>query len=172
MLKISASVYAQGVLEWSATNKLTIDDFRLAIPDSARKQTLILTLSLETHLDKDEIKNLKTFNAQIVNVFSPKDSWIDWTDASRLRYANTLFDLNEWHARELRKRCNQNRNAILAGNSQKIKDQVQKELGRIRQQYDAETDYGNNPLSQMNWETLITDRLTALSDYCKTCGSR
>lgn len=72
-------------------------------------------------------------------------------------------------ARELRKRLNENRKLVLAGEYQSIQEDVSKEFEKIRQDYDNESNYGNNAIGQMNWETRITERIHSLGDFCKTC---
>jgi hypothetical protein len=163
------STTGQDKLEWSETRKLTVNDFKDTPPDPSTGQTLIANFGLETNLKKEEIENLKTFNRQVTNLFSPNNSWIDWTDKSRLLYAITLFDLNEWMTRELRKRLNENRKLVLAGQHQSIQEEVRKEFEKIRQDYNNESNYGNNAIGQINWETRISERILSLGDYCKTC---
>lgn len=163
--------YAQERLEWSEKQKLTVNDFKGPTPDPSTKQTLIFNLGTETSLSNADIGNLKTFNGQVANVFSPTRSWIDWTVKSKLTYANTLFDLNEWKVREIRRRLNESRELVLAGDYQWILEAVDKEFEQIQLQYDGESDYGNNPIGQLKWESRIHERLQALADYCKGCGS-
>lgn len=161
----------QDRLEWSETRKLTVNDFKGTPPDPSTKQTLIANIGLEVNLNPSELKNLKTFNRQVTNLFSPANSWIDWREKSRLRYAITLFDLNEWKAREIRKKLNENRESVLAGQYQEIHEKMNSEFARIREEYDNESDFGNNLMGQMNWETRINERLVALADFCKACDS-
>ena len=160
---------AQDRIEWDANKKLTVNDFKRTPPDPSTKQSLIAKKGIESNFNKDEVKNLKSFNGQITNYFYPNDSWILWTDASRLRYFQTCFDIDEWMARTLRKRCNDNRELILKGEYEKIRTAVESEFKAIREQYDAETEYGEDAVGQMNWERKISDQLLWYSDYCKTC---
>lgn len=160
---------AQDKLEWSETRKLTVNDFKATPPDQSTGQSLIANFGLEINLKKQEIENLKSFNRQVTNLFSPQNSWIDWTDKSRLRYAITLFDLNEWMARELRKRLNENRKLVLAGQYESIQEEVRKEFEKIRQDYDHASNYGNYAMGQLNWEKKINERIFSLGEYCKTC---
>ncbi len=166
---MTLSAAGQDRLEWSQTRKLTVNDFKGTPPDPSTGQSLIANFGLEINLKKEEIENLKTFNRQVTNLFSPNNSWINWTDESRLRYAITLFDLNEWMTRELRKRFNENRKLVLAGQYQSIQEEVRKEFEKIRQDYDNDSNYGNNAIGQINWETRIIERIHSLGDYCKTC---
>lgn len=159
----------QNKIEWSENKKLTINDFKGPPPNPSTGQSLILTFGQEISLDTAEIKGLSTFNAQITNYFSQDSSWIDPTDHSELRYAITQFDVNEWMARELRKRLNDNWELVIKGEYQSIVGEVVKEFDKIRLDYNNETNYGENPMGQISWETKINERLMALSAFCKTC---
>ncbi|MBL7875659.1 MAG: hypothetical protein JNL53_08340 [Cyclobacteriaceae bacterium] len=169
---MTLTIAGQHKLEWSETKKLSVNDFRGTPPDPSTGQSLIINFGIEVNLKKEEIQNLQAFNKQVLNFFSPSNSWIDWTDNSRLRYAVTLFDLQEWMARELRKRLNENRNVVLSGQHQSIQEEVRKEFDKIRKDYDTDSNFGNYALGQINWETRINERLNALGDYCKTCGPK
>jgi hypothetical protein len=160
---------AQERIEWSANKRLTVNDFKGTPPDPSTKQSLVARSAIESKFNKDEIKNLKSFNNQISNYFYPNESWVLWTEQSRLRYFQTCFDIDEWMARTLRKRCNDNRVIVLNGEYEKIYKAVETEFKVIKEQYNSETDYGDNPVGQMNWERKISDQLLWYSDYCKTC---
>src|SRR6478609_7295665 len=88
----------QDKLEWMEARKLTVNDFKGTPPDPSEGRSLIANFGFETNLKPGEIEHLKTFNRQVSNLFFPDNSWINWTDPSRLRYVITLFDLNEWMA--------------------------------------------------------------------------
>ena len=77
--------------------------------------------------------------------------------------------MDEWMARELRKRLNDNREQVLLTGHEKILNEVRSEFVIIREQYNGETEYGSNPIGQMKWESKIMERLSSLSAYCKTC---
>lgn len=164
--------FAQGKLEWSETKKLTLEDFKGAPPDPSTEQTMFVNLGQDLDLNKEKINHLKTFNAQVTNYFSQDSSWIDRTDPARLRYVITHFDLNEWMVRALRKRLNENRELVLRGEHQAILDEVNVEFEKLKLAYDNESNYGNNPIGQMNWEKRISEQLAALADYCKTCEQK
>ncbi len=170
LISVASTSWGQDKIEWSE-KRLTVNDFKGTPPDPSTKQSLIAKTSIENNLNLSLIKNLKTFNKLVTNYFYPNESWVLWTDPSRLRYFQTSYDINEWMARELRKRYTENKQLVLSGNHQKIYDEVAKEFQVIKGQYDGESDYGNNLVGQMNWETKITERLIFLSDFCKICGS-
>ncbi len=166
------AAHAQEKIEWSASNKITLNDFKGSAPDPSTKQSLIARTGVESRLTGPDIKTMKNFNKQITTYFFPADSWILQSDKSRLTYFLTLFDLNEWMARELRKQCKENRKQVIAGQFDIIYFKVNNEFAGIREQYDQETDYGSNKATQQQWETKIHERLSSLSDFCKLCGSK
>jgi len=162
-------VSAQGRLEWSENARLTVNDFKGPAPDPSSRQSLVLGIGVEINLNVNEVKELPTFNDRLSNMFLPDKSWIDWRDESRLRYAITLFDLNEWMTREMRKQFMENRKQVLAGQQESIAQGVRLEFARTRQEYDNESSYGNNAEGQLRWEMRIKERLAALGEYCKAC---
>jgi hypothetical protein len=165
----SHSIYGQEYLEWNEYTRLTVNDFKGPVPDGSAHQTLILSFELKADLDTTKIKSVKSFNSLIVNLFNRNNSWIDWTDTSRLRYAITLFDLKEWETRHLRKRLKEESDAVLRDEYDKIMQECRKEFEKISIQYDRESESGNSLDKQVEWETKIRGHLTELSDYCKTC---
>ena len=168
----SGLTLAQEKIEWSPSQKITVGDFKGPAPDPKTKQSLIAHTGIESKLTGPDIKLLKNFNPQVANYFFPGDSWILASDKSRLSYFQALFDMNEWMARELRKRCKENRKVVLAGQYELIYAQITSEFSKIREQYDQETDYGYDKSSQQEWENKIHERISDLSDFCRTCGKK
>lgn len=173
LLAISTGhTWAQEKIEWSASRKITVSDFRGKAPDASGKQTLIARTGIESKLTGSEVKKMKNFNQQITNYFFPGDSWILASDKSRLRYFQVLYDMNEWMARELRKKCRENRKMVLSNQYEVIYAEVTAEFAKIREQYDQETDYGYNQAAQEEWEKKVNERISNLSDFCKACGRK
>jgi len=160
---------SQDKFEWSDSRKLTMADFKGPAPDPSTHQSLVLNLGIEANLNKSDIENLKTFNNQIAFFFLRTNSWIDSANYSKLKYANTLFDLSEWKVRELRKQLNQNKELVLQGEYQKIQDKVHDEFAKLVTDYENESNYGNYIEGQMKWEMRIHEEIALLSNYCKSC---
>lgn len=169
-LMCSAMATAQEKIEWSPSRKISVSDFKGPAPDPKTKQSLVAHTGIESKLTGPDVKALKNFNARITNYFFQTDSWILVSDKSRLAYFQALFDMNEWMARELRKRCKENRKVVYAGQYDVIYAEVTNEFAKIREQYDQETDYGYDKARQQEWEKKIGERISGLSDFCKTCG--
>jgi hypothetical protein len=168
----ASQTLAQEKIEWSASHRITLSDFKGHPPDASVKQSLKSRTGIESKMTGREIKEIKNFNARITAYFFPADSWIMTSDPSRLTYFLTLFDMDEWMARELRKRSRENRKLVYAGGYEMIYAEVNNEFAKIRDQYGQETNYGTDHEKQQEWEAKIHERLSDLSDYCKSCGSK
>lgn len=156
-------------IEWSATRRLTFEDFKKVPENPLTSETIILNFGVNSTLDSTKLSALKTFNGQVTTVFYPTFSWIDKSNKTSLQYSNTIFDLYEWASREFRKRLNENRELVLAGNIKEISDELNREFTLIFEAYEAETKLAANLLEQMKWESHISQQLLALSAYCKSC---
>lgn len=157
-------------LEWSASRKLTFEDFKKVPENPYTVETVILNLGINSTLDSVKLPALKTFNGQVITVFYPTFSWIDKSNTTGLQYSNTVFDIYEWISREFRKRLNENRELVLAGKVKEISEELNREFTLILEAYDAETKSASNLLEQMKWESHISQQLISLSAYCKSCG--
>lgn len=94
---------AQSKIEWAESYKLTVDDFLANAPNTGTIQTVQGHTTKEYRFSNYELLGSKNFNKNVTCYFFRTASWIDRgekTDAL-LRYAQTLFDLNEWLARAL-----------------------------------------------------------------------
>lgn len=166
---LSFAAFAQDDIEWTDERELTVNDFKGPVPYPIPKGGASVHFGLYTSLSDNEVKLLKNFNGRVTNAFLPADSWIDWRDDSRLRYVNTLFDLNEWMTREMRKQLNAQREKVIAGNFQSIQENIRLEFEKIRSSYEQETKGGTDADKQLAWEVRINEELSALKNYCKQC---
>lgn len=164
-------VLGQDKLEWSDTTELAVIDFQAVAPNTGTLQTVQGHIVIEYQFANYELMASRNFNKNVGCYFYRKASWLDSGALvpQLLRYANTQFDLNEWLARELRKRFRENRSLLLKGQQGIIYDQVTNEFATIQSDYSKETDHGRIESMQALWEKKIEDALTHLQDYCRTC---
>lgn len=84
-----------------------------------------------------------------------------------LLYQQTLFDLSEVYARELRKALKENRKLLISGT--KVADElnwkVMSEFLDRRSKYTQETNSASDPVKQKEWEDQIAYELNELKDY-------
>jgi hypothetical protein len=168
LMFISIPLHAQDI-EWNDRKRLTFESFEGAQDPTRPDQKLALAFGLEVKVKKEDVRYLETFNAQVVSLFAPGQSWIEKGNKSALRFANLLFDLNEWRAREVRKRLAENQQRVIAGEGNMVYEDVKTEFDRYHQTVGSETDSGKNETGMMTWETRVQERLIALAEYCKKC---
>ncbi|MEM9936871.1 MAG: hypothetical protein AAF824_24800 [Bacteroidota bacterium] len=86
-----------------------------------------------------------------------------------LKYAQTTFDLSELSARKLRKKFYENRMGLSAGKAEIYYSEVSAEMSALLSRYAKETDFGNIPEKQDEWEAYIQELLAEYADFCKDC---
>lgn len=158
-------------IEWSEDSRLTIEDFQAEAPNTGTMQTVQGHTTIEYQFNNYELMGSRNFNKNVTCYFYRTASWIDSGENSHrlLRYAQTIFDMNEWQARELRKRFRENRSQVLAGKQRELYEQLTTEFAGIQSQYSKETDFGTIEAKQVEWEDRIKNSLGDLADYCKLC---
>lgn len=161
----------QNKLEWTENYRLTLDDFQATAPNAGTIQTVQGHTTIEYQFKNYELMGSKNFNKNVTCYFFRTASWIDKGEKTDklLRYAQTVFDMHEWMARELRKRFRENKKQLLAGKQNEIYEQLATEFADIQSRYSKETDYGAIESKQVEWAARIKNELTMLADYCKTC---
>ncbi len=162
---------AQDQIEWSDTVTLRPIDFRASSPNTGIMQTIRGHITVGYQMAGYETMFSKNYNKNVSCFFQRSASWLDsgvYT-SELIRYANTIFDLDEWMARELRKRFRENRSKMMKGQAEVIYTQLQKEFAELESLYSKETDFGKEPIKQAEWERKIADSLLMLKDYGKTC---
>jgi len=162
-----ASAQPPSGIEWSDTRRLVMDDFKGPAP--IENYNIRLSFGSSFDVKANEPNQHEHFNALVTHTFIGEQSWINWTKGNQLLFANTLFDIHEWHARELRKQLWLNKRQVQRGDFISIVDKVHKDFEALADSYGNETSQAEIAVSQMMWETKIRDHLAQLSDFCKTC---
>ena len=154
-------------LYWSATNKLTVDDFGIK-KNNSQSGSCFAQFSMECSVTGFDFMT-KKFNKKVRNAIIKTASWIDTTynvDYS-LRYQQTLFDLAEIYTRRFRKELRENRKQIAKGLAivEELNSKISADFAKRRLQYDSETKSGTDNEKQLIWEDLIRKELQELDDY-------
>lgn len=152
---------------WSATKKLTIDDFGIKTKNGETNPSFA-QFSVDYQVSGFDFM-AKDFNKKVRNYMIKSASWIDTTTnvSVSLRYQQTLFDICEIYTRQFRKSLKENRKKIASG-LQIVEDLNQKamtDFSNRRIIYDRETNYGTNQDKQIEWELQIQKELDELKDY-------
>jgi len=155
----------KNLIYWSATKKLTVDDFGIKI---SGKEVSSAQFSTEYHINGFNFLT-KNFNKRVLNFMIKSASQIDTTANVKesLIFQQTLFDLCEIFAREFRKALRDNRKTIISG-TEKIKEldhQLMTKFVNRKSEYTLDTNSGRNPIKQKKWETQIAKELEILKDF-------
>lgn len=161
----------QNKLEWTDNYELTLEDFQANAPNTGSIQTVQGHITIEYQIANVEILASNNFNKNVTNYFYRTASWIDKGENAEklLKYAQTIFDINEWMARRLRVSFRENKGHLLSGKQNEIYEQLAKEFAEIQSQYSRDTDYGSIDEKQVQWENRINENLNLLADFCKSC---
>lgn len=154
-------------LQWSATHKLTLDDF------SIKTKSLETTSSFAQFSVDYQVSGFdfltKNFNKKVHNYIIKTASWIDTTVNvnQSLLYQQTLFDICEIYTRQFRKALRENRKKIANGTAiaKELNDKIMTDFSKRRIDYDRETKFGTDMTKQKEWEAQIQKELLELNDF-------
>lgn len=154
-------------LLWSASHKLTVDDFAI------KTKQVETTPSFGQFTVDYQVNGFdfltKNFNKRVHNYFIRSASWIDTTTAVQqsLVYQQTLFDLCEVYTRQFRKALRENRKKLLKGTgiTEVLNKSFVSAFAQRRVDYDRETRFGTDAARQREWELRIQKELAELSDF-------
>ena len=96
-------------------------------------------------------------------------SWID-TNANMIEtilYQQTLFDISEIYARQLRKELRENRSKILKGTGivEELNIKLMTAFSKRRLLYTQETNFARYLAAQTKWEKIIKSELDDLKQF-------
>lgn len=158
-------------LPWSATHRLTVKDFRLGLKQQTALRGSTGIYGLEVDGNIYDLLG-KRSNQIVRNRMLCTASWIDTTDqaniAQSLLYQQTLFDISEIYARQLRQKVRASAKRMFLIGKPDIKDlmtEVMKASERRQVEYTEDTIYATLPEEQAAWEQKIRAELQALDAY-------
>lgn len=159
---------SEDFLSWSATRKLTTDDFH--IKKGSATSSSFGQFSIGYSVKGFDFLN-KNLNKRIFNHFIRTASWIDTTAdlTIALKYQQTLFDISEVYARKFRQLLKANKKRMLMGLEfvHELESQIMSEFARRRLAYDEETKYATDAEKQKDWENQIQTELEQLKEFVK-----
>lgn len=154
-------------VQWSATKRLTLADFRMVVPMAPSQYSYISLVTKYFVHGYDAFGG--NLNKKVSNYMIPSASYIDTSvyAATSLMYEQTIFDLHEIYARKMRRALKQNRKKLF-GSLDYIDQQhdvFAKEMAQARIKYDRETNFARNIDKQKEWEAQIKKELDAINEY-------
>lgn len=146
----------ENLLKWSATRKLTWDDYKanpVSESDAAASTTTLL--SIEYNITSSN------FSYKIKSRFSKNRSWGLHKTNYILRHEQGHFDIAEVFARKLHKKMGEYKfnKKTFQKDLKKIYDEVTEEKGKIQNLYDEETNHSINKKKQAEWLKMIEVKL-------------
>lgn len=154
-------------LLWSATRKLTVNDFTIKATQQAASSSFG-QFSFDFQMKGFDIFS-KSLNKNVRNYFLPSASWIDTTAnvAKSLLYQQTLFDISEIYARQFRRALRENKKQVLKGVKfvDPLNSRFMAEFSKRRLEYDSATSYAATSEAQKQWELQIQKELEELSEF-------
>ncbi|MGI4740894.1 MAG: hypothetical protein ACRYG7_37470 [Janthinobacterium lividum] len=158
-------------LQWSASKKLQVTDFQLKIRKGNNLKQSFANFGLQMDGHVADLLG-KRGNQLVQNVFYRAGSYLDSTSQLgldlQLRYLQTLWDIDEVAARQLRQQLRASAKRILFLGKPDVNDLFREayEAATKRQtQYADETNYGLFVDKQENWERTIAAELVALQAF-------
>ena len=164
------------VLSWDASNKLTWSDFKAK--QNAFVNAVAITASGITFgfsITKTDNNQVVSFTTEVHAHFYPEQSWYKKERANNhiLGHEQLHFDITELHARKFRQRISQLKVSSTIRKELKYIDKaIHKEMSKMQDKYDSETNYSINFESQVKWQTYIAKELKKLSKFKSTSNSQ
>ncbi len=146
----------ENLLKWSASRKLTWEDYKanpVAESDAAASTTTLL--SIEYNITSSN------FSYKIKSRFSKDRSWGLHKTNYILRHEQGHFDIAEVFARKLHKKMGEYKfnKKNFRKDLKKIYDEVTEEKSKIQNLYDEETNHSINKKKQAEWLKMIELKL-------------
>lgn len=152
-------------VEWQPQFRLSYSDFT-GVPLDSIAGPAHVEIVISFHLNTLQIFR-KRYNQNVGVHFSSDNSFLRSRDSSTLAFAQSLFDLSEIMAKELRKEFSTHRHRIYSQKAHEIYDSLSVKYSGLREKYTQESSYGANQESQAQWEKWIELQQFELRDFDK-----
>lgn len=163
---LTLTAYAQPrEIEWQPEFRLSYSDFT-GVPLDSIAGPVHVDIVISFRLNTLQIFR-KRYNQNVGVHFLSDHSFLRSRDSSTLAFAQSLFDLSEIMAKELRKEFSTHRHRIYSQKAHDIYDSLFVKYSRLREKYMQESSYGTNQESQAQWEKWIEAQLFELRDFDK-----
>jgi hypothetical protein len=155
---------------WSASRRLTWDDFRGVPPAGEKERAAETAYSLFYAVSCKG----RTFDFQVVAAVLPRQSWVrpsvltDAVQNSRtLRHEQTHFDLSEVHARRMRRYFAELSQPCMKSSSEleALSDRLIRDETAAQRRYDEETSHGRLAQRQATWDADVARQIAALGKF-------
>lgn len=168
-MTIRNQLAAHDAVPWSATRRLTWNDFQGIAPTRGDESALT-----SYSLFHGAICSGKTFEFRVVAAFLPRQSWVrpailaSAAEGSRtLRHEQTHFDLSEVHARRMRRYFSELFQPCMKTPEEleALAQRYVREETAAQRRYDEETNHGRMAKKQTEWDAEVGRLLTSLGKF-------
>lgn len=162
LLATLTGIEQASLIEWTASRKLTWDDFK-APPDPASTNAALTSSSINVEFGYDD----EELQFSIKCRFDKNKSWVRIRNNVILQHEQGHFDIAELHARKLNqalKAYHFNARTV-SDDVNRIYDSVMILHHSAQSEYDKETDFSRKKDMQAIWLKKIADDLQGLKDF-------
>ena len=162
LLLFTTATQTNNLIPWSASRKLTWDDFK-GSPDPNSSNAALTSTNINIEFGYND----NSFKYAIKCNFDKNRSWVRIKNNDVLVHEQGHFDLAEIYARKL--------NKVMKGYHFNVKtastdlnllyENVMKEHRQVQTRYDQETDYSRNKPKQEEWLKKIAGDMKGLEEY-------
>ena len=157
-----AQTAAADLVPWSAKHRLTVNDFGVKLKKgrTGKAEFQLATetrTNLYTHQKRIVVRNNMVRSASSIN---PSQHLPE-----QLRFQQTLFDIMEIYARQLRQATATPTAATTTKKSPSPEERIVAAAAKRRQRYGVDTQYGTVAAKQATWEKTIKQELAALQSF-------
>ncbi|MFN7912645.1 MAG: hypothetical protein ACK5QC_12540 [Bacteroidota bacterium] len=150
---------------WKQDRLLNWSDFKGKPERRFAVASTVYNIEMLTYHENNNQYTINTYA-----VFYCKDSWKrkEWISDVILKHEQKHFDLAELYARKMRAELSKllvKNYAELKLKTDEIYYRLEKEMDKIQDQYDDETEGSMNSIKQLEWENFIASELIKLNKF-------
>ncbi|WEK37651.1 MAG: DUF922 domain-containing protein [Candidatus Pseudobacter hemicellulosilyticus] len=156
-------------IDWSATRKLTWDDFK-GRPDPNLPNAALTNSTINLDYAFTSLEMAFRIRCQ----FNTDRSWVKTKSEAVLAHEQGHFDITELHARKLNKALQGEKikDNSVTDQVNALQDKIKVEHHAMQRAYDQETDFSRNAEQQAKWAAKIAAELKAMEKYSDYKGEK
>lgn len=154
---------------WNENHKLKWSDFQ-DVPDESSNAAAVTAsgITFSYSIEKSSIHGVTGFKTRVFAHFYPEHSWCkkDLIDDHILKHEQFHFNITELQVRFFREKISKLKvSKFIAKDLDVLHKQANKDLEKMQQLYDAETNYSINKEEQQKWVDFVNTELKLLDKY-------
>lgn len=162
---LQSNAQTSDTIYWSSCYKLKFEDFKEKL-DTTSEFDAISSIKIDYDITQQSLG--KITGLKVFCFFNKSKSKAKNMDSTLLIHEQIHFNIAELYARKLRKKFSEYlklKKSLSLDEAQAIYFNVKNEYKKINEQYDLETDYSKNRVSQKKWIIKVNAALLSLKQY-------